>query len=108
MSIGLSSRVKTHTPARTYRARAMNAKTRRPLIAVVDDDVYVCRALKRLVWTHGIKAETFSSGNDFIGMLEAVPSLQLDCVVLDMDMPGLDGLQVQARLEAIRPRTPVI
>lgn len=78
------------------------------MIAVVDDDVGVCRAIKRLVWTHGIKAETFNTGDDFIGMLEAVPSLQLDCVVLDMDMPGLDGLQVQARLVAIRPRTPVI
>ena len=78
------------------------------MIAVVDDDVSVCRAIKRLVWTHGIKAETFNSGNDFLGMLEAVPSLQLECVVLDMDMPGLDGLQVQARLMALRPHTPII
>lgn len=78
------------------------------MIAVVDDDVCVCRAIKRLVWTHGIKAETFTSALDFLEMLEAIPSFQPGCVVLDMHMAGLDGLQVQARLAAMRPRVPVI
>jgi FixJ family two-component response regulator len=68
----------------------------------------VCRAIKRVVWAHGIKAETFTSASDFIAMLEAVPSLQLGCVVLDMHMPGRDGLEVQARLAALRPGVPVI
>jgi FixJ family two-component response regulator len=86
----------------------MNALRRRPVIAVIDDDVSVCRAIKRLVWTHGIKAETFTSGIDFIAMLEALPSLKLDCVVLDMQMPGLDGLELQTRLAAMRPRLPVV
>ena len=78
------------------------------MIAIVDDDVSVCRAIKRLVWTHGIKAETFTSGIDFIAMLQALPSLELDCVVLDMHMPGLDGLNVQERLAETRPGVPVI
>ena len=40
-------------------------------------------------------ADTFASGRQFIELLEAMPSLRVDCVVLDVQMPGLNGLQVQ-------------
>jgi FixJ family two-component response regulator len=86
----------------------MTSNRRKPLIAIVDDDVTVCRAIKRFVWTHGIKAETFVSGRDFIEVLDAMPSFVPQCAILDMHMPGLDGFQVQMRLACIRPHVPVI
>ena len=68
------------------------------MIAVVDDDESVCRALKRLVRSLGMDADTFASGRQFLELIEAMPSLVVDCVVLDVQMPGLTGLQVQAQL----------
>jgi len=78
------------------------------LIAVVDDDESVCRALKRLVRSLGMDADTFASGRQFLDLLEAMPSLALDCVVLDVQMPGLNGLQVQEQLTRSGHRFPVI
>jgi FixJ family two-component response regulator len=78
------------------------------LIAIVDDDVSVCRAIKRLVWTHGIKAETFTSGIDFLVLIESTPSFQPECVILDVHMPGFDGFQVRSHLARVRPHIPVI
>ena len=78
------------------------------MIAVVDDDESVCRALKRLVRSLGMDADTFASGRQFLDLLEAMPSLALDCVVLDVQMPGLNGLQVQEQLTRSGYRFPVI
>jgi FixJ family two-component response regulator len=78
------------------------------LIAIVDDDESVCRALKRLVRSLGMDADTFPSGRQFIELLEAMPSLRVDCVVLDVQMPGLNGLQVQEQLARSAHRIPVI
>lgn len=79
-----------------------------PVIAVVDDDESVCRAIKRLVRSLGMGAETFASGQEFIELVEAMPSLAVDCVVLDVQMPGLNGLEVQQRLNKIGSRIPII
>ena len=78
------------------------------MIAVVDDDESVCRALKRLVRTFGMDVETFGSGQAFIEAITARPSYHIDCVVLDLQMPGLNGLQVQERLSGLRRCLPVI
>jgi FixJ family two-component response regulator len=78
------------------------------LIAIVDDDESVCRALKRLVRSLGMDADTFPSGRQFIDLLEAMPSLRVDCVVLDVQMPGLNGLQVQEQLARSAHRIPVV
>ena len=78
------------------------------MIAVVDDDESVCRALKRLVRSLGMDADTFASGRQFLELIEAMPSLVVDCVVLDVQMPGLTGLQVQAQLKRSGHRFPVI
>lgn len=48
----------------------MESNKNRPLIAIVDDDVFVCRAMKRLVCILGMDADTFVSGQEFIGRLE--------------------------------------
>jgi FixJ family two-component response regulator len=80
----------------------------KPLIAVVDDDLSVCRAVKRLIRSAGMEADTFTSGREFIELLEGMPGREVDCVVLDVQMPGMNGLDVQQRLEKREQPIPVI
>lgn len=80
----------------------------KPLIAIVDDDESVCRAIKRLVRSLGMEADTFASGKEFIDLCEAMPSFDADCVVLDVQMPGINGLEVQERLALSGNPIPVI
>ncbi|MFM0632549.1 response regulator transcription factor [Paraburkholderia xenovorans] len=75
-------------------------------VVVVDDDESVCRAIKRLLRSVGIAAETFASGDAFLDVLSSMPSYRPDCVILDVQMPGLNGLEVQQRLSG--SGTPVI
>jgi FixJ family two-component response regulator len=70
----------------------------KPLIAIVDDDESVCRAVKRLVRSLAMDAETFGSGQDFLDLLEAMPSFQPDCLILDVQMPRMNGLAMQDQL----------
>jgi FixJ family two-component response regulator len=53
-------------------------------------------------------ADTFSSGEKFIELVEGVPWIQVHCVILDVQMPGLNGLQVQERLTRSAKTIPVI
>ena len=80
----------------------------KPLIAIVDDDESVCRAMKRLVRSFGMEADTFTSGQEFVDRIEKTPSFQPHCVVLDVQMPGMNGLEVQARLASRGRPLPVI
>ena len=80
----------------------------KPQIAIVDDDESVCRALKRLARSLGMDAETFTTGREFIDLLGAMPSFQPDCVILDLQMPGMNGLEVQERLAQSGSPVPVI
>ena len=70
----------------------------KPLIAVVDDDDSVRRAVSRLLRTVGMDADSFPTGDDFLEKLASMPSYRPDCVVMDVHMPGLNGLEVQQRL----------
>jgi len=78
------------------------------LIAIVDDDESVCRAIKRLVRSLGMEADTFTSGQEFLQTIGGVPWIEIDCIVLDVQMPGLTGLQVQERLLRDGKQIPVI
>ena len=80
----------------------------KPLIVIVDDDESVCRAVRRLVRSVAMDAETFSSGQNFVDILEAMPSFQPDCLILDVQMPGLNGLDVQEQLVRSGKSVPVI
>jgi FixJ family two-component response regulator len=80
----------------------------KPLIAIVDDDESVCRAVRRLVRSLAIDGQTFTSGQEFLDLLEAMPSFQPDCLILDVQMPGMNGLELKNRLAIIGNTIPVI
>jgi len=94
--------------ASTTAWRTIDLHNSKPLIAIVDDDESVCRALKRLARALGMDAETFTAGREFIDLLGATPSFQPDCVILDVQMPGMNGLEVQEQLAQSGSRVPVI
>jgi FixJ family two-component response regulator len=76
----------------------MNAA--KPFVAIVDDDESVRRAIKRLLRSTGLASDTFRTGNEFLDMFDSIPSYRPACIVLDIQMPGLNGLEVQRRLAA--------
>ena len=78
------------------------------LIAVVDDDESVCCAVDRLLHSLGMNTQTFASGSEFLAYIDAMPSFHPDCVVLDLHMPGLNGLDVQERLAREGNTVPLI
>jgi FixJ family two-component response regulator len=78
---------------------------RRPLIAIVDDEESVRRALSRVMRTSEMDAVAYASGQEFMdSLLSCVP----DCVVLDLQMAGLTGHDVQQALMRIGTQIPVI
>jgi FixJ family two-component response regulator len=77
----------------------------RSLIAIVDDEAHIRKALRRLLVSAGLDVETFSSGVDFLNSLR---THRPDCVVLDLHMPLMSGFAVQARLAETGGRIPVI
>jgi FixJ family two-component response regulator len=77
----------------------------RPRIAVVDDDLSVRRALERLLRASGFDAEVFASGHEFFHFLEVQTP---DCLILDLHMPAMNGLEVQRRLRQTGVRLPVV
>jgi FixJ family two-component response regulator len=75
------------------------------VIAVVDDDPSVRRGLDRLIRSVGWKAETFTSAQEFLARARAeAPS----CVVLDLQLPGLSGLDLQKAMAEIGLEIPII
>ena len=75
------------------------------LVAIVDDEPQVGKALRRLLRSAGLEAEAFASGAEFLPWLaEHRP----DCVVLDIHMPEMSGFKLQERLEADHPGLPCV
>ncbi|MGZ8424733.1 MAG: response regulator transcription factor [Candidatus Binatia bacterium] len=74
----------------------------------MDDDASVCRALERLVRSLNMNAETFNSGAQFTKFIETVTSFHADCAILDVQMPGMTGLEVQAWLAQAGNALPII
>jgi len=75
------------------------------LIAIVDDDPSVRRGLQRLIRSAGWKVETFASAQEFLARPSAIsPS----CLVLDLQLPGLSGLDLQQRMADLGLDIPVV
>jgi FixJ family two-component response regulator len=79
--------------------------TNGPLIAIVDDDVMVGEATNDLIETFGLNARTFASAEEFLSS-EYVS--RTACLVADVQMPGMNGLQLHRRLTASGYHIPVI
>jgi FixJ family two-component response regulator len=81
------------------------ASTPTPIVFVVDDDVSVRESLELLIQTSGWQAETFASAEEFLARARAVvPS----CLVLDVALPDLNGLDLQKCVAVDRPDLPII
>jgi FixJ family two-component response regulator len=76
-----------------------------PLISIVDDDLSVRRALRRLVQSASYAVDTFASAHEF---LDASPSARPACLVLDLCLGGMSGLELQERLRVDGVGIPVI
>ena len=75
-------------------------------VYIVDDDQSVRRALRRVVCAQGLHAETFASATDFLGRHQ--DNGRPGCLVLDVCMPGLNGLELQARLQQEDSLLPIV
>jgi FixJ family two-component response regulator len=80
-------------------------KTLPGFVAIVDDDSAVRKALRRLLGASAIHTRAFASGREFLDSLASgVP----DCLILDLQMPEMTGLELQAELTQAGTRIPTI
>jgi FixJ family two-component response regulator len=77
----------------------------RPVIAIVDDDAAICRALTRLVHVVGWSAVAFASAEAFLQAGVQEPS---DCLILDIRLPGMSGIELLEHCVAAGMSLPVI
>lgn len=83
----------------------MNKTTNKSCIAVVDDDDSVCRSLARLLRASGFKPVTYRSAEAF---LEDTQHSHFDCLILDIQLSGMTGFELQERLTSSGLAAPVI
>jgi two-component system response regulator FixJ len=76
-----------------------------PVVYVVDDEPAVCDSLNSLLGTYGFAVESFASGGD---LLERVESGSTGCVVADVRMPGISGIDLQRELSRRGVPLPVV
>jgi FixJ family two-component response regulator len=76
-----------------------------PVVVVIDDDVSVRRALTNLFQSVGLKVEVFASASEML--VSKIPDVA-SCLVLDIRLPGLSGLDFQAELVKANIRIPII
>ena len=77
----------------------------KPVVAVVDDDPRVRESLESLIESSGLTARVFSHADDFLrgGHLAAT-----SCLITDVRMRGMDGLELQRRVRLVRSELPII
>ncbi|TCL71363.1 response regulator transcription factor [Rhizobium sp. BK251] len=76
-----------------------------PIIHIVDDDKSYRTAVGRLMEASGFRVATYASGEELLAHL---PSAEPGCILLDLQMPGLNGLELQDRLAEKAPLLPVV
>src|SRR5919108_3148559 len=83
----------------------MATQTKANMVAIVDDDESVRSALQGLMKAVGFPARSFASAEEF---LKSGQQHQTACLIADIRMPGMSGLELQAKLNADRCRIPTI
>jgi FixJ family two-component response regulator len=76
-----------------------------PSVAIVDDEEPIRKALRRLLRASGIDTQSYASGQEF---LDAAPTQRPDCLVLDLHMPGMSGLQLLNTMRSARQNVPTV
>ena len=80
-----------------------------PWIAIVDDDPSVLKALARLLRTRAVEARTYVSAQDFLASLPGGTADELpECLIVDLQMPEMTGLELQRHLNRVGIRIPTI
>lgn len=77
----------------------------KPIVYIVDDDVLVRRAIQRLIQSTGLEAETFASAQEFLDFEFRDKNA---CLIADVKMPGLTGLELQQKMLARGYELPII
>jgi FixJ family two-component response regulator len=83
----------------------MDTQGKTKLVAILDDDESVRSALQGLLKAVGLPARAFASAEEF---LQSGQQHQIACLIADIRMPGMSGLELQAKLNAERCRIPII
>jgi FixJ family two-component response regulator len=80
-----------------------------PWIAIVDDDPSVLKALARLLMLRAIEVKTYESARDFLASLpDGMPDELPECLIVDLQMPEMNGLELQHHLNRAGIRIPTI
>ena len=77
----------------------------KPVVSVVDDDESVRESLAGLIRSIGLAVKVFASAEEFLGSIDISGT---NCLILDVRMPGMDGLELQRHLRVSHPNLPVI
>jgi FixJ family two-component response regulator len=80
--------------------KKLNKNKNKALIAIVDDDASVCEALESLLKSIGFRTAIFASARNF---LDSPQFPSVSCVILDVSMPEMNGLELQRHLVASHP-----
>jgi len=75
------------------------------IVSIVDDDASVRRSTRRLLRSSGFRAEAFASAEEF---LDSKSAAETGCLILDLRMPGMNGLELQRRLSQNGNPVPII
>ena len=75
------------------------------VISIIDDNASIRMALKRLIESTGLPAEDFASAEEFLVSCRSQDSA---CLVLDLQLPGMSGLELQSQLHISNPGVPIV
>lgn len=75
------------------------------VVAIVEDDASMLKGLQRLLRAHGIATEVYTSAEAF---LERAAASEAGCLVVDINLGGISGIELQRRLAAAGSRVPII
>ena len=90
---------------RSDRNKQEAASTKTPRVSIVDDDESVREAINSLLRSVGLQAQVFASAEEF---LNSGYQHHADCLILDVRMPGMNGLQLQEQLVSVECDIPII